>query len=154
MSTADPPPGAEPERWSALVPELLVRDLAASLAFFRDLCGFEVRFARPEDGFVYLELGAAQIMLAEIAPDAWVVGPLEPPFGRGINFQVEVPDARALHDRILGAGVALYQPLDTAWYREGGDEHGQTEFLVQDPDGYLFRFVEYLGRRPAGDAPG
>jgi hypothetical protein len=26
---------------------------------------------------------------------------------------------------------------------------GQREFLLQDPDGYLLRFVQYLGERAA-----
>jgi catechol 2,3-dioxygenase-like lactoylglutathione lyase family enzyme len=135
--------------WAALVPELLVTDLARSLAFYRDACGFRVRFARPEDGFAYLERGKAQIMLEEIAADAWVTGPLDPPFGRGINLQIEVEDIAALHARLLASGARLFRPLTTEWYREGEIEHGQTQFLVQDPDGYLLRFMQPLGERPA-----
>ena len=34
------------------------------------------------------------------------------------------------------------------WYQvSASDEEGQREFLIQDPDGYLLRFAEYLGRR-------
>jgi catechol 2,3-dioxygenase-like lactoylglutathione lyase family enzyme len=135
--------------WAALVPELLVTELARSLAFYRDACGFRVRFARPEDGFAYVERGKAQIMLEEIAPDAWVTAPLDPPLGRGINLQIEVEDIAALHKQLLASGVRLFRPPATEWYREGEVEHGQTQLLVQDPDGYLLRFVQHLGERPA-----
>ena len=36
------------EDWAALVPELLVVDLARSRGFYCDLCGFALRFAREE----------------------------------------------------------------------------------------------------------
>ena len=36
-----------------------------------------------------------------------------------------------------------------AWYdMGGGTQSGSSEFLVQDPDGYLLRFAEPLGERP------
>ena len=137
------------EDWAALVPELLVADLARSRAFYCDLCGFAVRFARPEEGFLYLELGRAQIMLEEVGEEAWVTGPMEPPFGRGINLQIEVAALAPLAARLAGAGVVPFRPLHEAWYREGAVEHGQAQLLVQDPDGYLLRFVEVLGTRDA-----
>lgn len=59
---------SDPDHWSVLVPELLVCDLKRSLAFYCDLLGFTEKFGRPEDGFVYLEMGHAQIML-EALPD-------------------------------------------------------------------------------------
>lgn len=141
---------AEEEGWAALVPELLVVDLARSRGFYCDLCGFALRFAREEDGFLYLQLGAAQIMLEEIGAGAWLTGPIEPPFGRGINLQIEVEAVAPIAARLAAAGVVPFRALHEAWYREGDVEHGQAQLLVQDPDGYLLRFVEVLGTRPAG----
>ena len=86
--------------WAALVPELLVRDLATSLEFYLQDCGFRLRYARPEDGFAYLALGRAQLMLEEVTPGCWQTAPLSPPFGRGMNLQIEVADVHALHDRL------------------------------------------------------
>lgn len=141
---------AEEEGWAALVPELLVVDLARSRGFYCDLCGFALRFAREEEGFLYLQLGAAQIMLEEIGAGAWLTGPIEPPFGRGINLQIEVEAVAPIAARLAAAGVVPFRALHEAWYREGDVEHGQAQLLVQDPDGYLLRFVEVLGTRPAG----
>lgn len=137
--------------WAALVPELLVRSLDRSLAFYRDGCGFRPRYARPEDGFAYLELGRAQLMLEELSAGAWRTGFLRAPFGRGINLQIEVADVITLHDRLVKLGLPLFQPLTTDWYRDGDLEHGQTQFLIQDPDGYLLRFMQHLETRAFGD---
>lgn len=133
--------------WPALVPELACADLARSCAFYCDLLGFSVRYERPESGFCYLERGRVHLML-EQAGGHWSTAALEPPYGRGINLQIEVQDARDLAVRARQAGIALFRPLQTAWYRDGAREHGQDEFLVQDPDGYLLRFITPLGTRP------
>jgi catechol 2,3-dioxygenase-like lactoylglutathione lyase family enzyme len=135
------------ESWAALVPELLVADLQRALAFYCDLCGFKVRYARPEDGFAYIELGGAQIMLEELCDDSWLTGPLDPPFGRGTNLQIEVADVAALAAQLQAAGQKLFRPLVTEWYRQDDVEHGQSQFLVQDPDGYLLRFIQPLETR-------
>lgn len=134
--------------WAALVPELVCMDLARSIRFYVDVLGFRIRFERPEDGFAYLEIGAAQLMLEQRSPESWLAGPLEPPFGRGINLQIEVDALEPIHARIRAAGVALFVEPRTSWYRQDGIEHGQIEMLVQDPDGYLLRLVEILPERP------
>lgn len=137
--------------WALLVPELTVRNLKHSLVFYRDTLGFIEKISRPEDRFSYLEMGQAQLMLDEIpedAPSEWQTGPLETPLGRGVNFQIEVQNARALHQRVVDAGYDIFQPLEEAWYRDGDYENGQEQFLVQDPDGYLLRFMQHIGERP------
>ena len=136
------------EYWNAMVPELTVRDIAVSLAFYR-LLGFAVRFQRSEPDFVYLIRGQAQLMLEAWHVDGWQTAPLEPPFGRGINLQIEVTDVGAMVAVCQQHGIALFRPLTERWYAtQPGIAEGQREFLVQDPDGYLLRFQEYLGQRP------
>jgi catechol 2,3-dioxygenase-like lactoylglutathione lyase family enzyme len=133
----------------SLVPELLVEDLDRSLAFWCGTCGFEVAYDRPEERFAYIRLGSAHLMLEEIGDGRhWMTGPLEAPFGRGINFQINVPDAEELSTTLLAAGIDFFLPLETTWYRVAEEEAGVTQFLVTDPDGYLVRFQSSLGRRP------
>jgi catechol 2,3-dioxygenase-like lactoylglutathione lyase family enzyme len=48
-----------------LVPELLVDDLKVSVAFWCGLCGFEVLYDRPEEGFAYLASGTAHLMIEQ-----------------------------------------------------------------------------------------
>lgn len=38
--------------------------------------------------------------------------------------------------------------LEERWYRPDAFEAGNRQFVVADPDGYLLRFFEDLGRRP------
>ena len=73
---------------------------------------------------------------------AWLTGPLEVPFGRGINFQIVHPELDALHARLVAEGYPLFQPLRTETYLEGEVAHTQRQLLVQDPDGYLLRFTD------------
>ncbi|MCK0198402.1 VOC family protein [Ancylobacter sp. 6x-1] len=135
--------------FAALVPELLVRDLAASLAFWRDLCGFSIAFARPEDGFAYIEREGAQLMLEEIGEGRqWRTGPLEPPFGRGLNVMIGVSTLDPILAALAHASLPLYMAPEEKWYRVGERETGVRQFLVQDPDGYLIRFSRSLGMRP------
>ena len=139
------------ESWARLVPEFVVTDLEASLRFWRDLIGFSVAYDRPEAGFAYLNLAGAQVMLEQrsTADDQWVTGPLEAPLGLGINFQIEVPALQPILDRLARAGWPLFVEPATAWYRANEVEVGQRQFLVTDPDGYLLRLAENIGKRPA-----
>ncbi len=128
-----------------LVPELMVGDLAASLGFWVTLCGFAVLYDRPEEGFAYLRCGSAHLMLDQIGIGRdWVTGPLDRPLGRGVNFQVSVPAIAPLVDRLAAAEWPLFLAPETRWYRTGDTRAGVSQFLVQDPDGYLVRFSESL----------
>ena len=142
--------------FARLTPELLITDLAASLRFWVDLIGFRIAYDRPEDGFAYLDLDGAQVMLETRNPASrqWLTGPLEAPLGRGINFEIGVPAVEPILNRLEAAGWPLFMAVEDKWYRAGDVEVGQRQFLVQDPDGYLLRLAATLGERPAsGRAP-
>lgn len=139
--------GAFPERgFNALVPELDVADIAGSLRFWCDLLGFHVVYDRPAAGFAFLEREVAQVMLCQVNGE-WVTGPLERPYGRGINFQIEAADISVIATALDAAGWPLFRGIKESWYRIGDEEAGAREFLVQDPDGYLLRFSQSIGRR-------
>lgn len=136
-------------RWAKLVPELIVSNLSASLRFWVDVCGFSVRYRREEEGFAYLDRDGAQLMLEAYRVDGnWMTGNLEQPFGRGVNFQTTVVAIAPLLAALAEADWPLYEPVQEKWYRADDAEIGLRQFLVQDPDGYLVRFVERLGVRP------
>lgn len=140
--------------YPALVPELAVTDLSTSLGFWRDLIGFTVDYDRPDEGFAYLTMGGAHLMLDQIAVGrSWLTGDLEYPLGRGINFEVAVPDLQPAVHRLHEAAWPLFLEPEEQWYRAGHDEVGVRQFLVQDPDGYLLRLQTDLGRRPTTPAP-
>lgn len=129
------------------IPELSVTDLKRSLDFYKN-CGFKVEYERKEDYFVFISLDSIQFMLQEIKEDdKWQVGNLEYPFGRGINFQLEVDDVQSIYDNLNNSGYDIRFPMEENWYRQDDKLLGNKEFLVMDPDGYLLRFSEDLGSK-------
>ena len=163
-----------------LTPELEVEDLDRSLAFYTGVIGWTVLYARPEERFVFLELDGADraepgasrrrrgrpgmaeretlgiqpahLMLEEAAgPGRRFHGaPLEYPFGRGVNFQIQVANVDAIHARVLAAQAQVVLPMEERWYRRTDHETGNRQFVVADPDGYRLRFFTDLGQRPFG----
>lgn len=135
-----------------LAPELMVCDLAISLGFWVSCLGFKVAYQRPEDGFAYLDLNGGQVMLEQVdsAAGQWLTAPLEKPFGRGINLQIDVEAVAPITHKLFQAGCSLYRDCKDTWYRADDVEVGQREFIVQDPDGYLVRLVERLRERQVG----
>jgi catechol 2,3-dioxygenase-like lactoylglutathione lyase family enzyme len=131
-----------------LVPELLVSSHAASRDFYVRIIGFSVRYERLEEKFSYLDLDGAALMI-EQESDFWTTAPREKPYGRGINLQIEVAALDPILARLGAAGIALFRPVEEAWYRAGETYSGNRQFLVQDPDGYLLRMFEDLGERAA-----
>lgn len=132
-----------------LVPELMVTDLNASLEFWVSWVGFTVAYQRLEEGFAYLDLNGAQVMLEQIDPRAnqWQTAALDLPLGRGMNLQIDVAAVGPVIERLDAVAYPVFKPCEDVWYRAGEVEVGQREFLVQDPDGYLVRLVERLGER-------
>jgi catechol 2,3-dioxygenase-like lactoylglutathione lyase family enzyme len=135
---------------NALVPELAVSDWGLSRAFYTGIIGFDILYERPDEGFSFLTLQDAQLMIDQIGlgrtfdiTDA----PLQKPFGRGLNLQIRVPDVGAIMGRLEDAKVPLYLPLEEKWYRRDDHEVGNRQFVVADPDGYLLRLFEDLGAR-------
>lgn len=126
----------------SLTPELYVSDLEASLDFYCGLIGFEMEYARPEERFAYLKRGNVSLMLEEPIGRTWLAGPLERPFGRGVNLQIMVEDVQALYAICQSAEANLLLALETKAYQRRDDTVSQTQFVVQDPDGYLIRLAQ------------
>lgn len=135
----------------ALTPELAVRDWQKSRYFYCNLIGFSIRYDRPEEGFTFLALDSAQLMINQIGIGRdfdIAMAPRQYPFGRGINLQIKVPTLDLILQRLANAGVALHLPLEEKWYRRDHREVGNRQFVVLDPDGYMLRLFEDLGERP------
>ena len=132
------------------MPELICSDLARSCAFYCDVLGFEVRYARPQERFVYLERAGAELMLEEPFGRALLLptAELAHPYGRGVNFEIEVDDVDALHGAVQAAGLEIFLALEERWYERETDLIGVRQFALPDPDGYLMRFSQRLGTRP------
>ena len=134
-----------------LVPELICSDLDQSLRFYLELLGFQILYDRPEHRFAFLDRDGAQIMLVQpLTRDRlWPKAELTPPFGRGVNLEIQVSDVDKLHSAVLATGMDCFLPLEERWYRRDDYEIGVLQFAAQDPDGYLIRLSQKLGTRPA-----
>jgi catechol 2,3-dioxygenase-like lactoylglutathione lyase family enzyme len=134
-------------QFAKLVPELYCSDIEQSLAFYTDVLGFLVLFARPEEQFAYLDREGAQLMIEQSVTRTTLAGELAYPYGRGLNLQIQVADVHALYEQVTVAGAPIFRPLEDRWYRRDQTRLGNRQFIVQDPDGYLLRFFEDLGSK-------
>ena len=130
-------------KFNKLIPELAVTDMKKSLDFYTKILRFKVEYAREKDKFAFLSLQGAQIMIQE-KNGVWETAAMEKPFGRGINFQIEVKDIRGLLERLKKSKCKLFLGLKDSWYEVKGKSVGNREFLVQDSDGYLIRFFQEI----------
>ena len=137
-----------------LVPELYVSNLRVSLEFYQAVLGFRVEYERPEDRFVALSLGGAQLMLeeapslaratpAEFEQGQWRPADLERPFGRGVNFEIRVDDIDAANERLATRGYPLLLDVHQKVYRLQSENRAVRQLLIADPDGYLIRLSEF-----------
>ena len=102
--------------------DLVVRDVPAAAAFFRDVVGLTLRV--DEERFAELDAGPVTIMLP---PDAMV--PTKPAAGVILHFQVEDVAEALEHARSRGATVLL-EPTRTDWGWESAMIAGPEEIVV------------------------
>jgi len=131
-----------------LVPDLICSDIDRSLRFYTEILGFAVLYSRPEERFAYLNREGAHIMIEQSIGRRFLAGELEYPYGRGINLQIEVSAVEPLYAKVQQFGAPISLLLEDTWYRRDRSLLGNRQFIVQDPDGYLLRFFENIGRRP------
>ena len=137
-----------------LTPELNCTSIETSLAFYVGVLGFTIQYQRPEEGFAMLERQGSRLMLDQLhgidgTGRSWLAGPLERPYGRGINLQMQTDNVDALYAKVNESGASVFLPMEEKWYRRDDVYLGNRQFIVQDPDGYLLRFFEDLGERQA-----
>ena len=138
-----------------IMPELGVRDWQISRDFYLRVLGLTPRHERLEEGFSYLEREGAELMIDQIGLGRSCdhgAGPLLAPLGRGMNLQIEVSDLAPILAALEAEGWPLLLPLEERWYRAGAQDLGNRQIVLADPDGYLLRFFEDLGCRPAAGA--
>ena len=104
--------------------------------------GFKLEYEREADRFIFLSFEETQLMFEEMHENGWNVAEMSYPFGRGINFSIEVEDIDMIYHKLILNEYPLYRSMMTNKYESNGEYITQKEFLVQDPDGYLLRFTD------------
>ncbi len=121
-----------------VAPVLLVRDVRASVEFWRERVGFETdRIHGDPPSFAMPSRDGVTVMLAEAPPGA----ELPPPNWRVLDkcnqIYVWVDDANALYEELVSRGAPIdFTIYDTPW--------GTREFGIQDPDGPDIAFGQVL----------
>src|SRR5699024_10860705 len=128
--------------FNALIPELSVTDIDKSRWFYIELLGFTLEYERVDDKFMFISLEQETQMMLEEINGHWDTGDLIHPFGRGINFQIDIKDIQPIIDRLKKQNIPLFREPTISRYRSNDRTFIQKEFLVQDPDGYLLRFSQ------------
>lgn len=123
---------------TGIAPFFIVRNVPASLAFYRDVLGFEITFQGPSEDDIFfgiVQRGAAMIIVKDIG-----VEPV-PNYSRDIkkgiarwDAYLHVPDPDALAAEFASRNVRFFTPLGS-----DGDD-GLRGFEVQDLDGYVLYF--------------
>ena len=107
---------------------LYVKDMPASLAYYRDRLGFSVRFTWGEPAqYVCLYLGEAALHLNAYQPPA--ATSVVCIFCKGVD---------ALHDDLAARGANITRETMTHPY-------GMRDFIVTDPDGHQLIFGQGVG---------
>ena len=105
--------------WSFITPQLPVTDLEATLAWYRDVLGFETAWSNR--GFGAVSSDSTEIFFQQTPR------PIAP-----VTCCVRVEDADSLYVSYKDRGVEIIADIeDKPW--------GMREFLFRDPDGHLFR---------------
>lgn len=126
--------------FNKMIPELSVFDIEQTKRFYNDL-GFKIEYERPEEKFVFMSFQDSQFMFEQIHDNGWNIGELIYPLGRGINFSIAVDDIEGLYKLVKTLNLEIYRELNRSIYQVNDTEETQTEFLIQDPNGYLLRFT-------------
>jgi catechol 2,3-dioxygenase-like lactoylglutathione lyase family enzyme len=118
-------------------PLFIVRNVPATLAFYRDKLGFEITFEGPEAGDIFfgiVQRGRAMIMFKAI--DVEPMPNRTRDIGRGIaawDAYIYVPDPDALAAEFSSRDITFFKPLQ--------DNHDDLRgFEIEDADGYVLFF--------------
>lgn len=131
-------------KFNKLIPELSVSNFEKSLKFYTKVLCFSIEYTRDKFAFLYFQ--GSQLMIEKVN-NHWKTGELKHPFGRGINFQIEVKDIDIILQSLKKNKIKLFRSPADNWYRKENKLIGCREFLVKDPDGYLLRFSQCIGTK-------
>ena len=125
-------------KFASITPNLIVRDIARSTAFYRDVLGFAIKQTVPDTEpfvFVWMERDGIPVFLNDLKgveheyPNAASL----PQGGTATLFFV-ISGVDAYHS-LIASKANVVMPLKTQFY-------GMREFAVTDPDGHLITFAE------------
>lgn len=141
---------------SKIRPNLMVSDIRASIAFYRDVLGFAVMFLVPEQDeiltqddperplrFAALTRDDMELFLqsrSSLSADVPAFTP-DMPIGASMTLYMDTEDVDVLYEHIKSRAKIIKAP-ETSWY-------GMRELYIRDPDGYVLAFGKALAPSPS-----
>ena len=125
-------------KFQSITPNLLVRDVAKSTSFYRDVLGFTMGETVPDKEpfvFVWMKRDDVSVFLNDITAAAhdYPEAANLPPGGTATMFFI-VSGVDAYYDQVASKAKVI-MPIKTQFY-------GMREFAVTDPDGHIITFAE------------
>ena len=121
-----------------LTPNLMVEDVARTLAFYRETLGFEVLTTLPEQepfAFAILQRGGVELMFqSRLSLSDNVPALTGVPIGASQTFYIEVTGIRDLYETLRDKVEIVVDFHDTFY--------GTQEFYFRDINGYVLSFSE------------
>ncbi|MGA7572445.1 MAG: VOC family protein [Terriglobales bacterium] len=123
-----------------LTPNLVVRNVEASLKFYREILGLEKTISVPEESpyvFAAVSNGAVEIFFNDQKTVAAEYPKLAASIGASLTLYLEVDSLQTVLDRVQRAGAKISMPVVEQFY-------GMKEFAFEDGDGYTITIAQKL----------
>ncbi len=124
--------------YQKVTPNLMVKDVSASLKFYQETLGLERRLTVPEqEPFVFVSVAAGDVEIFLNQDGLNQDGSSGKSRASGISLYVELEGLNHLLERVQQHQVKIEIALNETFY-------GMREFAVLDPDGYMIIFAERI----------
>jgi uncharacterized glyoxalase superfamily protein PhnB len=129
-------------KYQKLTPNLVVRNVAASMEFYRAALGFEPAMKVPDQPpyvFGSVASGGVEIFFNDqkaVAEDYPALG--AKPIGGSMTLFIEVEGIEEVLARVQNAGAKITMSLKDQFY-------GMREFAFEDPEGWVVTIAERKG---------
>lgn len=123
-----------------LTPNLIVRNVEASLKFYREVLGLEVGFTVPEKPpyvFGSVTNGSVEVFFNDQKTVAAEYPQLAKTIGGSLTLYTEVDSLQAALERVQKAKAKVSLPVAEQFY-------GMREFAFEDPDAYTITIAEKM----------
>jgi lactoylglutathione lyase len=124
-----------------LTPNLVVRNVEASLKFYAEVLGLEKAISVPEESpyiFASVANDAVEIFFNDQKTVAREHPRLAATIGASLTLYIEVDSLPAVLERVQKAGAKISMPVTDQFY-------GMKEFAFEDCDGYTITIAQRIG---------
>jgi uncharacterized glyoxalase superfamily protein PhnB len=124
-----------------LTPNLVVRNVEASLKLYREILGLEKAISVPDESpyiFAAVSNGAVEIFFNDQKTVAAELPNLAATIGASLTLYMEVDSLQSVLERVQKAGAKISMPVTEQFY-------GMKEFAFEDGDGYTITIAQKMG---------